>query len=279
MVDFFTDEIKTYLVGNNDPIACTTNHYLLSKKIKERLDLFKKLKKAVEELAIEIPNHSEMYTFVVLKKDIYSLDKTVTDKYFLLKALDNSLDHFRGNDNANQCMYFLRSVATDASILLENCQLPDGWTRTQFFQILCEEVMVKAMKMIDVDKIFMVKSNEGAIYVMDALKLCVYWKTVNEYVMDQYKNHFGIQLYEGNMFGSIMAFIRRCKDLYEICQSNGQLFNTFASQEDASQDKDQIQLQRIFLEYSKLLSNISQVRHKCLDIKDDELGAYFVNFR
>ena len=70
MVDFFTDEIKTYLFGNNEPIACTTSHHILSKKIRDRLELFKKLKRAVEELAIEIPNHAEMYTFVVLKKDI-----------------------------------------------------------------------------------------------------------------------------------------------------------------------------------------------------------------
>ena len=88
MVDFFTDEIKTYLVGNNDPIACTTSHHILSKKIRDRLELFKKLKKAVEELAIEIPNHAEMYTFVVLKKDINSFDKLLTDKSSVLKALD-----------------------------------------------------------------------------------------------------------------------------------------------------------------------------------------------
>ena len=37
-------------------------------------------------------------------------------------------------------------------------------------------------------------------------------------------------------------------------------------------------LTKIYL-YSKLLSTISQVRHKCLDIKDDELGTYFVTFR
>ena len=127
MVDFFTDEIKTYLVGNNDPIACTTSHHILSKKIRDRLELFKKLKKAVEELAIEIPNHAEMYTFVVLKKDINSFDKLLTDKSSVLKALDEGLNQFRGNDNVNQCMYFLRTVATDASIILENCSLPNSW--------------------------------------------------------------------------------------------------------------------------------------------------------
>ena len=61
--------------------------------------------------------------------------------------------------------------------------------------------------------------------------------------------------------------VRRCKDLYEICQANGQLFTSFSSMEEASMDKDQQQINRIYLEYSKLLSTISQVRHKCLDIK------------
>ena len=93
----------------------------------DRLELFKKLKKAVEELAIEIPNHAEMYTFVVLKKDINSFDKLLTDKSSVLKALDDGLNQFRGNDNVNQCMYFLRTVATDASIILENCTLPNSW--------------------------------------------------------------------------------------------------------------------------------------------------------
>ena len=44
-------------------------------------------------------------------------------------------------------------------------------TKTQFFQVLCEEVMSKAMKMIDVDKIFLSKSNEGAVNVLNALKV------------------------------------------------------------------------------------------------------------
>ena len=74
--------------------------------------------------------------------------------------------------------------------------------------------MHKATKLIDVDKIFLAKSNEGATYVLNALKLCLYWKTINEYIMDIYTDHFGITLYEGNMFGSIMAFIRRCKVEY-----------------------------------------------------------------
>ena len=68
--------------------------------------------------------------------------------------------------------------------------------------------MNKATKLIDVDKIFLAKSNEGAVYVLNALKLCLYWKTINEYIMDIYDDHFDIELYEGNMFGSIMAFIR-----------------------------------------------------------------------
>lgn len=116
------------------------------------------------------------------------------------------------------------------------------------------------MKMIDVDKIFLSKSNEGAVHVFNALKLCMCWKTINEYVMDIHRRLFGIQLYEGNIFGSIMAFIRRCKDLYEICQANGQLFSAFSGQEETSSKLDkERQISRIYLEYSKLLSNISQV--------------------
>ena len=95
MVDFFTDEIKTYLVGNNEPIACTTSHYMLSSKVKERLELFKKLKRAVEELAIEIPNHAEMFTFVVLKKEISMFDQTLTEKSKTLKSISEGLINFR----------------------------------------------------------------------------------------------------------------------------------------------------------------------------------------
>ena len=76
----------------------------------------------MEELAIEIPNHAEMYTFVVLKKDINLFDKTTSNKYNLLKAIDQGMINFRNNDNVNQCMYFLRTVATDASIVFENCE-------------------------------------------------------------------------------------------------------------------------------------------------------------
>ena len=47
--------------------------------------MFKKLKRAVEELAIEIPNHAEMYTFVVLKKDINNFDKLLTDKSLVIR--------------------------------------------------------------------------------------------------------------------------------------------------------------------------------------------------
>ena len=93
-------------------------------------------------------------------------------------------------------------------LIIPNSNMFSFRTRTQFFQILCEEVMNKATKLIDVDKIFLAKSNEGAVYVLNALKLCLYWKTINEYIMDIYDDHFDIELYEGNMFGSIMAFIR-----------------------------------------------------------------------
>lgn len=127
MVDFFTDEIQTYLVGNNEAIACTTTHYLLGTKIKERMDLFKKLKNAVEELAIEIPNHLEMFEFVLLKKEISGFEKSLTDKHAILKSLDEAFINLRSNDNVNQCKHFLRTAATDAAIVLENVNLPDNW--------------------------------------------------------------------------------------------------------------------------------------------------------
>ena len=127
MVDFFTDEINTYLVGNNDSIPCAGHHHTLITKIRERLALFKKLNRAVEELAIEIPNHGEMFTFVMLRKDIKSFDKTLTDKHSFLRALDTSLTNFRSTENPVQCQQFLKDVVTDTAILLENCSLPDNW--------------------------------------------------------------------------------------------------------------------------------------------------------
>ena len=51
---------------------------------------------------------------------------------------------------------------------------------------------------------------------------------LHTYIIDVHRRVLKIKLYEGNMFGSIMAFIRRCKDLYEICQANGQLFRFFS---------------------------------------------------
>ncbi len=68
MVTFFTDEIRTFMVGNSDPITCSSSHSLLSVKVRDRLVLFKKLKQAVDELAIEIPNHGEMYSFIKLRQ-------------------------------------------------------------------------------------------------------------------------------------------------------------------------------------------------------------------
>ena len=48
--------------------------------------------------------------------------------------------------------------------------------------------------------------------------------------------------------------------MYEICQANGQLFSTFAVTDDSSgKDDSGKQIDRIYLEYSKLLSNISTV--------------------
>ncbi len=52
-------------------------------------------------------------------------------------------------------------------------------------------------------------------------------------------------------------------------------FSTFSGKDD---DKE-TELNQIYLEYSKLLSKISQVRHQSLDIKNESLGSYFVQVR
>ena len=70
-------------------------YYVLANKVRERLELFKKLKRAVEELAIEIPNHAEMFTFVVLKKEINMFDQTLTEKSNVLKSINEGLINFR----------------------------------------------------------------------------------------------------------------------------------------------------------------------------------------
>ena len=92
-----------------------------------RLILFKKLNRAVEELAIEIPNHGEMFTFVMLRKDIKTFDKSLSEKNAMLKVLVEPLNNLRENESAMQCQQFLKTVATDTAILLENCELPDNW--------------------------------------------------------------------------------------------------------------------------------------------------------
>ena len=92
-----------------------------------RLILFKKLNRAVEELACEIPNHGEMFTFVMLRKDIKTFDKSLSEKNAMLKVLVEPLNNLRENESAMQCQQFLKTVATDTAILLENCELPDNW--------------------------------------------------------------------------------------------------------------------------------------------------------
>ncbi len=165
-----------------------------------------------------------------INREINHFECALTNKNALLKAVDEPMINLKATDNLQQLKHFLKAVATDCSIVMENCDLPDSWTKNQFFQVLCEEVMAKATKLINVDKIFMTKSSEGSVQVINATKLCLYWKTVNEFVSAWYWRRFRIRLYEGNMFGSIMAFIRRCKDLHEICQANGQLFSAFPSE-------------------------------------------------
>ena len=55
-------------------------------------------------------------------------------------------------------------------------------------------------------------------------------------------------------------------------------FSTFSGKDDGTLDTE-TELDQIYLEYSKLLSKISQVRHQSLDIKNESLGAYFVQVK
>ena len=103
------------------------NKFIVLINLLYRLILFKKLNRAVEELACEIPNHGEMFTFVMLRKDIKTFDKSLSEKNAMLKVLVEPLNNLRENESAMQCQQFLKTVATDTAILLENCELPDNW--------------------------------------------------------------------------------------------------------------------------------------------------------
>lgn len=89
---------------------------------------------------------------------------------------------------------------------------------------MCEEIMERSSKMVKVDKIFVDKSSDATTTVLNAMKLCTAWKRMNEYTFNLCKTEFDMELEDSNMFASIQAFIRRCKDLLEICYSNSQLY-------------------------------------------------------
>jgi len=90
---------------------------------------------------------------------------------------------------------------------------------------MCEEIMERAKKMIDVDKIFAIKGNEGSEGVLNATKFCLSWRKINEFLMLVFEKKLTHQRsLTGNIFGSVMAYIRRCKSFLEICFSNAQLY-------------------------------------------------------
>ena len=98
-------------------------------------------------------------------------------------------------------------------------------TQAQFFQVMCEEIMERAKKMVEVDKIFAIKGNEGSEGVLNATKFCLSWRKINEFIMLVFeKKLMHERLLTGNIFGSVMAYIRRCKSFLEICFSNAQLY-------------------------------------------------------
>ena len=85
--------------------------------------------------------------------------------------------------------------------------------------------MERAKKQIDVDKIFTVKGNEGSAHVINATKFCLSWRKAYEFLVAVAQSQLKVrQMATGNIFGAIMAFIRRCKSFMEICQSNAQLY-------------------------------------------------------
>ena len=92
---------------------------------------------------------------------------------------------------------------------------------------MCEEIMERAKKMIDVDKIFAIKGNEGSEGVLNATKFCLSWRKINEFLMLVFEKKLSHERsLTGNIFGSVMAYIRRCKSFLEICFSNAQLYRS-----------------------------------------------------
>ena len=65
----------------------------------------------------------------------------------------------------------------------------------------------------------------GSTHVTNATKFCLSWRKAFEFLLAVTQDKLQIKpTATGNIFGAIMAFIRRCKSFMEICQSNAQLF-------------------------------------------------------
>ena len=133
-------------------------HTKLHARVRERMMLMKRLKNAVDDLAGEIPNHSKMYNFVKLKREVNSLVTSFTKKFIVLRSCEESLKNIWANENPQALRHFLKFLACDVHVVMENLPFPDNWTTAQFFQVMCEEIMERAKRQIDVDKIFTVKA-------------------------------------------------------------------------------------------------------------------------
>ena len=69
------------------------------------------------------------------------------------------------------------------------------------------------------------KGSEGSSQVINATKFCLTWRKSFEFLLDTCERLLLIKKSQtGNIFGTIMAFVRRCKSFMEICQSNAQLY-------------------------------------------------------
>ena len=89
--------------------------------------LMKRLKNAVDDLAGEIPNHSKLYGFVKLKKEVNALVISFTKKFIVLKSCEESIKNLWANENPQALKYFLKGLACDLHIVMENIPFPDNW--------------------------------------------------------------------------------------------------------------------------------------------------------
>ena len=102
-------------------------HTKLHARVRERMMLMKRLKNAVDDLAGEIPSHSKMYSFVKLKREVNSLVTSFTKKFIVLKSCEESMKNLWANDNPKALRHFLKFLACDVHVVMENIPFPDNW--------------------------------------------------------------------------------------------------------------------------------------------------------